>query len=77
MTSDDTKLVYTFFAPNYLYFTWLRGNRSEMVGKRSRRLFLKGPRGILGVSWGPNSVQLYDMSNSKYLRSELKAGRTL
>ena len=54
MTSDDTKVVYTFFAPNYLYFTWLRGNRSEMVGKRSRGLFLKGPRGLLGVSGGPN-----------------------
>ena len=54
MPSDATKVVYTFFATNYLYFTWLRGNRSEMVGKRSRGLFLKGPRGLLGVSGGPN-----------------------
>ena len=51
MPSDATKVVYTFFATNYLYFTWLRVNRSEMVGERSRRLLLKGPIGLLG----PNS----------------------
>ena len=57
MTPNDTKVIYRFSSPNYLYFTWLRGNRSEMVGKRSRGLFLKGPMGLLGVS----GVQL--MSN--------------
>ena len=49
MTSDDTKVVYTFFAPNYLYFTWLRGDRSKMVGKRSRGLFVKGLGSLFGV----------------------------
>ena len=50
MALDGTDVVYTFFGLNYLYFTQLRGNVSEIVGKESRGLFLKGPMGLLGVS---------------------------
>ena len=68
MTLDDTNIVYTFFGPNYLYFTWLRGNRSEVVGKRSRGLLLKGPMGLLGVSgvqWRSNTsfIKLSSMAH--------------
>ena len=57
-----TKVVYNFFGSNYLYFIVIKGQLSEIVGKRSRGLYLKGPKSLFGVS----GVQF--MSNSFFIK---------
>ena len=60
------KVVYKFFGSNYLNLIMLEGQWSEVVGKRSRGLFLKGPKSLLGVS----GVQL----RSKFFYQIIKYG---